>query len=225
MKHKSSLVLILAVCIIVITACESSKNSRSRLSESEQEEYDLISKYFDIKAYEENDGLIMDNTTDKVLSFMMMDHTRFEIGMCYDEILSLGYKPVEESFAEKNPKSLAVTGEFVNDKESSVALAFASKDPYDDNVTVRDGGYLYEISGSPEDNTFSIDEISENSTILDIINAFGDPYRIDSGSYSDFPDIMMIYKSKELSQYLTFYVNLETEKIVSVHLEGYPQQD
>lgn len=225
MKHKFSLVLILAVCIVVITACESSENSRSRLSESEQKEYDLISKYFDIKAYEENDGLIMDNTTDKALSFMMMDHTRFEIGMCYDEILSLGYKPVEESFAEKKPKSLAVTGEFVNDKESSVTLAFASKDPYDDNSTVRDGGYLYEISGSPEDNIFSIDVISENSTILDIINAFGDPYKIDSGSYSDFPDIMMTYKSKELSQYLTFYVNLETERIVSVHLEGYPQQD
>lgn len=35
--------------------------------------------------------------------------------------------------------------------------------------------------------------------------------------------MQMEYESREFSQYLTFYVNLETEKIVSVHLEGYTE--
>lgn len=248
MKKKSLLGLLLAVCIVGITACESSGNSskpeeekesissaeantvmnevdsaENELSESEQEEYDLVSKYFDIKEYEENDGLIKDNKTDKVLSSMIVDNTRFEIGMSYDEILSLGYKPAEESFAEEKPKGVVVLGEFINDKESSVRLGFASRDYSDSNITVSDGSYLYEISVYPESNTFSIDEISEYSTISDIIDVFGNPCRIDAGCYSDFPDMKMVYESRELSQYLTFYVNLETEKIVAVHLEGYPQ--
>lgn len=42
-------------------------------------------------------------------------------------------------------------------------------------------------------------------------------------NYVDFPDMKMEYVSKEYSQHLTFYVNLETGKIVSVHLEGYTE--
>lgn len=248
MKKTPLLGLLLAVCIAGNTGCEASSNSfkpeeekesissaeantvmkevdseENELSESEQEEYDLVSKYFDIKEYEENDGLIIDNETDKVLSSMIVDNTRFEIGMSYDEILSLGYKPAEESFAEKKPDCLVALGEFINDKESSVRLGFASKDSSDSNITVSDGSYLYKISVYPERNIFSIDGISEYSTIQDIINVFGNPRRIDRGCYSDFPDMVMEYKSRELSQYLTFYVNLETEKIVAVHLEGYTQ--
>lgn len=214
MKKKTLLCLLVSVCMVSITGCRPSVNS------SQKEEYDLISKYFDIEEYAEDDGRIKENQTDKVLSFMTVDDTRFEIGMSYDDVLSLGYKPEEASFADQKPSGLAVLSEFINGTKSSVRLGFAS---FDSNATVSEGGYLYEINAYPESNKFSIDEISENSTILDIVDVFGNPYRIDVGFYSDFPDMKMEYKSREYSQYLTFYINLETEKIVSVHLEGYPE--
>lgn len=248
MKKKSLLCSLLVICIVSITSCASSGNSskpeeekesissaeantvmnevdsvENELSESEQEEYDLISKYFDIKEYEDNDGRIIENQTDKVLSSMIVDNTRFEIGMSYNDILSLGYKPESESFAEKKPDSLSVLETFVNDEESSVRLGFASSDYSDSNITVSNGSFLYEITAYSDSNAFSIDEISEHSTISDIIDIFGNPSRIDAGVYSDFPDMQMQYESREFSQYLTFYVNLETEKIVSVHLEGYTE--
>lgn len=151
---------------------------------------------------------------------MIVDDTRFEIGMSYNEILLLGYTPEEESFAEKKPGGLCVLSKFINDQESAVRLGFAVE--YRSEDTVRDGGYLYQISAKPK-NTFFVDEITEDSTISDIINVFGNPYSIRVGCYSDFPDMVMEYESRELSQYLTFYVNLETEKIVAVNLEGYPE--
>ena len=248
MKKNPLIGLLLAVCIINITECKAVGNSseseekkesissaeantvmnevdsvENELSESEQEEYDLISKYFDIKEYEENDGRIEGNQTDKVLSSMIVDNTRFEIGMSYNDILSLGYKPEAESFAEKKPDCLNVLENFVNDEESSVRLGFASSDYSDSNITVSNGSFLYEITALSDSNDFSIDEISEHSTISDIIDVFGNPSRIDAGFYSDFPDMQMQYESREFSQYLTFYANLETEKIVSVHLEGYTE--
>ena len=248
MKKDPLIGLLLAVCIINITECKAVGNSseseekkesissaeantvvnevdsvENELSKSEQEEYDLISKYFDIKEYEENDGRIEGNQTDKVLSSMIVDNTRFEIGMSYNDILSLGYKPEAESFAEKKPDCLNVLENFVNDEESSVRLGFASSDYSDSNITVSNGSFLYEITALSDSNDFSIDEISEHSTISDIIDVFGNPSRIDAGYYSDFPDMKMQYESREFSQYLTFYVNLETEKIVSVYLEGYTE--
>ncbi len=245
MKKKFLIGLLLAVCIMNITACEAVGNSsesegkkgisspeanmamneedsvENKLSESEQEEYDLISKYFDIKEYEENDGQIEGNRTDKVLASIIVDNTRFELGMNYDNILSLGYKPEEEAFAEKKPNGLVISGEFVNNKESSVKLGFASSDYSDSNITVSNGSFLYEITAFSDSNTFSFDEISEHSTISDIIDVYGNPSRIDTGCYSEFPDMEMKYENRELSQCLRFDVNLETEKIVFVELEGY----
>lgn len=190
---------------------------------SEQEEYDMISKYIDTKEYEDDYGSIVnrDNKTDKDISFITVDDTKFKIGMTYDDILSLGYKPEDESFADKKPNSLVVLNNFINDKENNVHFGFALSNKSDRDGTVSDGSFLYEIIANVENNKFYIDDITEDSTISNIINIFGNPYRIDSGMYSDFPDAVLLYESAEYSQYITFCVNLETEKIVSVKIEGY----
>jgi hypothetical protein len=205
----------------MITEVNETDSESTEVSDQEQEEYELMSKYFDVEAYEENDGVIRDNLTEKDISSIVVDDIRFEIGMNYEDVLLLGYEPEDESFENKKVSCLAECCDFSSAKGDSVRLGFASYDAHEENVVASDGVFLYSISAYPERNRFSIDEISENSTISDIINAFGNPHRINTGYYSEFPDMRIEYDSKELSQYLIFYVNLETEKIVSVQVEGY----
>lgn len=93
---------------------------------------------------------------------------------------------------------------FINDEESSVRLGFVFSDYSDSSITVSNGSFLYKITAYSDNNTFSIDEISEHSTISDIIDFFVNPSRIDVGFHPDFPDMQMQYESRDFSQHLTF---------------------
>lgn len=189
------------------------------LSDSEKAEMELASKFLDIDAYDWRQSYFdnNENRTDKDLSAMTVDGGTFKIGMTYDEVKSLGFLPIEDDFMDKKI-GMVTTGDFINKSQAKVSVGFIASVA---DATIEDGGVLYCVKARQGKNTFSIDGITEESTIREVLDTFGEPSLIDFGAFSDFPDMQMRFDNEEHSQYLNMWVNLETEKIAVIKIEGY----
>lgn len=236
MKRKIAAMLV-AMCVALgVSACGGKESSApakeekeakeevsvetadEELSDDEQEEIRLLGQFLDVDLYIDNDGCIKENLLDKDLSHLDVNGTRFELGMSYDDILDLGYKPDNEDFMNKKPGGLAVAEIFTNSVGDTVKLRFSASD---DEATVKEGGYLYSIE--PE-KAFTVAGITESFTTAEVVKSLGSPYRLDCGLYRDYPDAELEYlNSDSNNKYLKVFVNLETDEITSVTLEGYTE--
>ena len=63
--------------------------------------------------------------------------------------------------------------------------------------------------------------ISEISTVEDIVDMLGEPYSILDPTYKGYTDCGLSYRCKDRDIVVTFYVDLESGKILSAKLEGY----
>lgn len=183
--------------------------------EAEEQEIALIKKYLDVDAYKAGDGCISTNIVDNVIDEATIDGITLKIGMSYDEVLAAGFTPDSESFAEEIPGGLAVLNDFQYDDNKSIKLGFIA----DGDKTVSEGT-LYSIRLA-KPSSFAAGKITESTKLPDIISVLGEPYRIDTGVWSDYNDMQMKYHFKDSSVYLTFYMNLDTEEIISATLEGH----
>ncbi len=189
------------------------------LSDSEKAEMDLASKFLDFDAYDWHLSYFVnyENRTDKDLSAMAVDGGTFKIGMTYDEVKSLGFLPIEDDFKDKKI-GMVTTGYFINNSQAQVPVGFIASVA---DATIEDGGVLYCAKARQGENTFSIDGITEESAIQEVLDTFGELSHISFGVFSDFPDMQMRFDNEEHSQYLNVWVNLETEKIAVIEIEGY----
>ena len=184
---------------------------------SRQKEIKILKKYFDVDLYMINGGYIEDRKTDKDLSSIEIDGKKFQLGMSYNDVIAMGYTPSDSSFAREKPGSSEKSETFTNDKGKSISLSFKTKS---NSKSIKESGYLYQISLELENQQILFNNIKEDSKIPDIIDALGNPYSSYTG-YGDVLDTRIEYVSKKESYHTTFCINLGEEKITKINFVKY----
>lgn len=191
----------------------SSKERSDNSADTEEKEMQMLKKYLDVDTYRLNKGYITDNTTSKDISSIEVNGDKFELGMSYEDVVAMGYKPSKSSFADEKLGEGGKSDYFTNNSGSSVNLYFEAESNSDITVAEADS---FGIRVEPENQKFIFNGIGEDSTISDIIKTFGNPYYIKRGHYSEKLDAYIVYKNQKESSYVEFDVDLETEKIIHV---------
>lgn len=246
MKKKAVVYLLVAVMAMTISGC-SGKSAEEKSSEAEtsseeaktteadtvedtdseegSEELELLRKYVDVDAYIAGEGMVDANVSDEISEEMQVDGHTLRIGMGYDEVLAEGFTPTDDAFSQEEAYAVAVTCDFTTDQGKTARLGFICEE----GQTVADG-VLYSVNVQQLKDTdettvpaYSVMGISGDTTIPEIVSVLGEPYQIEDPAWSDFLNVGFEYNCKETSRYLTFYVNLDTEEIVSATLEGYAE--
>ena len=193
---------------------EELNDEKEQLKEYEkikQKTIKMMKKYFDVDLYR-IERTIDDNKVDKDLSSIEINGEKFKLGMSYKEVISMGYKPDDTSFAKKKPQYSEFEF-FENSKGNRITLSFETTDNPD--KTIEEAGILSEISMNTEMREFIFDSIKKDSTVSDIIEAFGNPYSIGV----DLTEYCITYKDREDSYLARFYINPETEKITNISID------
>lgn len=179
----------------------------------------LLEEYLDLAPYEENNGIVSENQLKDPVETMTVNGQEFTIDMKWGDVLATGYQPTDPEFAEEETGSLAYLCDFENSQGDTVRLGFIGEEGQKMSE-----GSLYGIYAHPAENEsteFEVAGISETSTMEDIIDVLGKPYGILDPAYEEYMDCGLKYRCKDRDIEVTFYVDMETGRILSVELEGY----
>lgn len=185
----------------------------------EERALELLGEYLNLAPYEENNGTVSENRLKDPVETMKVNGQEFKIDMKWEDVLATGYQPTDSEFAEEETEALAYLCDFANSNNDTVKLGFIGEE----GQTVSEGS-LYGIYAYPVENEnteFEVAGISETSAVEDIIDMLGEPYSILDPAYEDYTDCGLNYRCKDRDIEVTFYVDLETGKILSAKLEGY----
>ena len=218
----------LLVCFLAIMASISicgyaGKNETEGVSDAKEQldqELELMGKYVDIDAYAKNNGVIAEHKLTDRIDEIEIDGQILKIGMSYDEIILKGFTPVDKEFKNTKTGYLAYLCDFETGEGHIVRLGFIGEK----DETVEDGS-LYSISvrcmaDGSRASSFKVADIDENTLVSEIISELGEPYRVDGSVYEAYLDMVTEYRFENDSVYLKFYIDLETEEISTVCIEG-----
>lgn len=193
--------------------------SEGNQTAEEERVMELLGEYLNLAAYEEDNGTVFENRLKDPVETMTVNGQEFKIDMKWEDVLATGYQPTDPEFAEEETGALAYLCDFTNSNNDTVRLGFIGEE----GQTVSEGS-LYGIYAYPlenENTEFEVAGISETSTVEDIVDMLGEPFSILDPTYKDYTDCGLCYRCKDRDIEVTFYVDLESGKILSAKLEGY----
>lgn len=194
------------------------------LTDEEKAEVDLMRKYFDVDAYVAQEGRIIENKLDGIIDEIEVGGQILKIGMSYEEVIEKGFSAYDTEFQDKEISSaLNYTSDFQDADHHTVCLGFIGED---DQIVADGVLYYINVNMAREKeaaSSFLLAGIDNDTTLPEILSELGSPYRIDTGSYSEYRDTHIEYMCKDASLYVSFYIDLDTEKIISATLEGYAE--
>lgn len=193
--------------------------SEGNQTAEEERALELLGEYLNLAAYEEDNGTVFENRLKDPVETMTVNGQEFKIDMKWEDVLATGYQPTDPEFAEEETGALAYLCDFTNSNNDTVRLGFIGEE----GQTVSEGS-LYGVYAYPlenENTEFEVAGISETSTVEDIVDMLGEPYSILDPTYKDYTDCGLSYRCKDRDIVVTFYVDLESGKILSAKLEGY----
>lgn len=193
--------------------------SEGNQTAEEERALELLGEYLNLAAYEEDNGTVFENRLKDPVETMTVNGQEFKIDMKWEDVLATGYQPTDPEFAEEETGALAYLCDFTNSNNDTVRLGFIGEE----GQTVSEGS-LYGIYAYPlenENTEFEVAGISETSTVEDIVDMLGEPFSILDPTYKDYTDCGLCYRCKDRDIEVTFYVDLESGKILSASLEGY----
>lgn len=205
------------------TEAEEEETSEMETDTKEEKILKLLGKYLDLAPYEENDGLVFDNRLSDIVEVMEVDGQAFKIGTSYADIAAMGYVATDPEFSDQETGALAYTCDFQNSTGKTVHLGFIGEEGQTVSEGELYGVYVSYVDGESKDTTFEVAGLNEDSDIEEIIDTLGEPFRIDGSAYNEYTDCELTYRCQDRDIELTFRVNLETEKIMTVSLEGYAE--
>lgn len=193
--------------------------TESNQTEEEERVLELLGEYLNLESYEEDNGTVFENRLKDPVETMTVHGQEFKIDMKWEDVLATGYQPTDPEFAEEETGALAYLCDFTNSNNDTVRLGFIGEE----GQTVSEGS-LYGVYAYPlenENTEFEVAGISETSTVEDIVDMLGEPFSILDPTYKDYTDCGLCYRCKDRDIEVTFYVDLESGKILSASLEGY----
>ena len=185
---------------------------------TEEDAKALAEEFFEPDTYE--DGMNFDYELAEDFKSVTIDGKKFKAGISYDDVLGLGWKPVDESFADEEPSTLILINPFVNSKGKTVQFGFAVDD---DTKLVKEGNLYYFGSKDTLDNPAEllVDGIGVGSSIEDVVKAFGNkPYILKTADfYMDGYSLRAKYAVDGTGSELELVFNPLTRKVFEMGLQ------
>ena len=227
--------LILSVCIFIgcgggsapaedagdVSEESSNETFEDVLSLKDENVSKLAQEFFDV-----NDrdyiGLAKDSDShrnDNPFKSITIDGEPITVGASYDEILSQGWKPTDDTYADEEMGSMIPVCTFRNAEGKSIIFGFHSDG---DAKKVKDGSLMYWAVYDDTENPaeFLVDGVGKGSAVEDVVNAFGNKPRVlRQMSYSIGECLHLEYEVKDKAERVELSIDPASRKVISIILQ------
>ncbi len=156
---------------------------------------------------------------EKPFKSITIDGEPITVGASYDEILSQGWKPTDDTYADEEMSSMIPICTFKNAEGKAIIFGFHSDG---DVKKVKDGSLMYWAVYDDTENPveFLVDGVGKGSTIEDVVNAFGNkPMVLRQMSYSIGECLYLEYDVKDKAEQLELSIDPASRKVISMNLQ------